>query len=227
MKKVISFSLWGNLPIYCKGAIENVKLQKVLYPDWGCRFYIDESVPINIVSKLNDLGSELIYMFDGLSNFKKLFWRMLVISDKSVDKFLIRDCDSRLNIREVNAVKEWEESGLDFHIMRDNRCHGNLIMGGMWGGNNGKIDDLINGIPNYIEYRKNMVSNNGYNLDQIFLGEMVWPRIQNISLAHIGLESIRKTEKDRIFSTPLNGFVGQVYDENNIPQPDTRVNPLI
>jgi len=35
MKKIISFSLWGDNPVYTQGAIRNAELAKEIYPDWG------------------------------------------------------------------------------------------------------------------------------------------------------------------------------------------------
>ena len=32
-KKIISFSLWGDRPKYVQGALENLALQKIHYPD--------------------------------------------------------------------------------------------------------------------------------------------------------------------------------------------------
>ena len=52
MKKVISFSLWGNDRKYTIGAIENAKLAKEHYPGWTCRYYIGKSVPEDITEQL-------------------------------------------------------------------------------------------------------------------------------------------------------------------------------
>ena len=56
MKKIISFSLWGQNPFYFKGAIENAKLQPEIYPGWTCRFYVDDTVPGDAIKELEDLG---------------------------------------------------------------------------------------------------------------------------------------------------------------------------
>lgn len=40
MKKVITFSLWGDKPIYMIGSIENAKFAQTYYPDFECWFYI-------------------------------------------------------------------------------------------------------------------------------------------------------------------------------------------
>ena len=34
--KYVSYSLWGNNPIYCIGAIKNMNQIKEIYPDWWC-----------------------------------------------------------------------------------------------------------------------------------------------------------------------------------------------
>ena len=65
MKKVISFSLWGDDPKYTIGAIRNAELAKTVYPGWVPRFYCAKnSVPENIINQLNftyqqDLREEL------------------------------------------------------------------------------------------------------------------------------------------------------------------------
>ena len=38
MKKVISFSLWGDNPKYTIGAIKNAELIDTIYPGWIGRF---------------------------------------------------------------------------------------------------------------------------------------------------------------------------------------------
>ena len=53
MKKVISFSLWGNNPTYNIGAIKNAELAKEFYPDFECWFYIhEETVPFEYNKKI-------------------------------------------------------------------------------------------------------------------------------------------------------------------------------
>ena len=53
-KKIISFSLYGDLEKYNIGAINNVKLALKFYKDWECWFYIDnKTVPVNIINTLS------------------------------------------------------------------------------------------------------------------------------------------------------------------------------
>ena len=55
MKNVISYCLWGDNQFYVDGAIFNVQLAKKFYPEWVCRFYVEEStVPKESVQRLLD-----------------------------------------------------------------------------------------------------------------------------------------------------------------------------
>ena len=62
-----------------------------------------------------------------------MVWRFLPLLDPGVEVVVSRDLDSRLTPREQAAVEEWLETGLTFHVMRDNPHHGTEILGGMWG----------------------------------------------------------------------------------------------
>ena len=52
MKKVISFSLWGEDPKYCVGAVKNAELAQVYYSGWVCKYYIGSSTPKEYVDQL-------------------------------------------------------------------------------------------------------------------------------------------------------------------------------
>jgi len=68
-----------------------------------------------------------------------MFWRFLVADDNSVDRYMIRDSDSRLNDREKHTVDEWIESGYSVHSIRDHPNHNRPLNGGMWGGVKGSV----------------------------------------------------------------------------------------
>ena len=65
MKKVISYSLWGDNPIYTHGALRNLEMAKEIYPEWTCRFYLDKNVPEDIVTKLKEGGAEVYKYMTG------------------------------------------------------------------------------------------------------------------------------------------------------------------
>jgi len=128
MKKIISFSLYGNKPNFQVGAVVNVLEAKRLYPDWKCRFYTTDDE--GICKQLEYLGAEIIRMDDWPDG--EMFWRFLAIDD--ADICISRDADSTVNEREVGAVNEWLESDYQWHSMHDHKNHRKYsIMGGMWG----------------------------------------------------------------------------------------------
>ena len=60
MKKVISFSLWGDNPKYTIGAIKNAELAPFIYTGWEVWFYVANSVPHDIVSELETKSKVIV-----------------------------------------------------------------------------------------------------------------------------------------------------------------------
>ena len=61
-----------------------------------------------VVAQLKKLGVELVNMDDDKSMggaIGGMFWRFLVAGDPAIDRFIVRDSDSRLNPRERLAVE--------------------------------------------------------------------------------------------------------------------------
>lgn len=225
MKKIISFAVWGSNPKYTEAAYANMMLQPEIYPDWTCRFYVDESVPLSVINKLKSNGtthSEIVLMPNSDGNYG-LFWRFEPLKDITIDRFIVRDSDSRLNPREAAAVKEWEESGLEFHLMRDNPMHNAPICGGMWGATSEFINKYKDHYDNDREAFLKTLSfqqlfgdprgrGKYFNTDQPFLWKYVWPRIVNSHIAHIkDLPQLRFTGREKLFpiENPDGTFVGE------------------
>lgn len=141
-KNIICYSLFGNLPRYCETAILNAELAKKIYPEWTCRFYLDDSVPDKIVERLAQEGAEIIKITPEQQKISGLFWRFFIFDDPNVQCFLIRDADSLLSYKEKAAVEQWLSSGKWFHIMRDALEHSELILAGMWGGYSGILKNI-------------------------------------------------------------------------------------
>jgi hypothetical protein len=99
-KKVISFGLYGSKPKYTIGAIRNVQLAQVYFPGWICRFYVTSDVPTEIITNLTIAGAEIYPIPSGMGYISGMFWRFMVAADSTVDRYLIRDTDSRLNARD-------------------------------------------------------------------------------------------------------------------------------
>jgi hypothetical protein len=211
-KKIISFSLYGDKKIYLNGAIENAKLQPKIYPDWICRFYCDVTVPKETKEILKDLGAEVFEMTSDFSDYdqRKMFWRFFVNDDIEVERYIIRDCDSRLNLRESQAVKEWIESGKKFHMMRDHIRHGIFILGGMWGSTRGTIRDMTSKCKDWMQ-------NHSGDNDQVFLNSIILPLVLQDHICHASYYLF--TGKELPFSVNIGEglFVGQQYREDNTP----------
>lgn len=216
--KIISFSLWGKNPKYLNGALLNIPLQKQYYPDWTCRFYVDETVPHTFVEQAIEQGCEVELMEPKSDGNYGLFWRFEPLKDITIERFIVRDCDSFLNEREADAVKEWEESKLEFHIMRDHKYHAVPICGGMWGATSEFIkkiyleyDNLLQTYLNNLTFKELYKERGKYfNTDQPFLWKYIWPRIINSHIAHIkDLPELRFTGTEKLFRINIRGFVGE------------------
>ncbi len=177
MKKIISFSLWGDDPKYCVGAIKNADLALIHFSDWTCRFHIGTSTPQIYIDQLREKNNVEVFLREEEGNWEGMFWRFLDASDLSVDIVLSRDTDSRLSEREALAVNEWVKSDKKFHIMRDHPYHKIEILGGMWGVKNPYLADMKHLIKKYIK-------GDYWQVDQNFLKQIIYPIIKNKSLVH-------------------------------------------
>lgn len=215
MKNIVAFSLWGDHPMYWKGAIENIKLVNNLLPDFISRFYIDNKADEKLIETIQGDNVEVM-LVDSKDSFHGMFWRFFASEDDDVNIFLSRDCDSRISKREVLAINEWLLSDKDFHIMRDHPYHTVPILGGMWGCRNGlmrkiELNRLINEWTNF--ERK--------GVDQDFLANRVYPLIYKTAFEHSEF-NLRFYNDIKSFPTSRENFefVGDVFDENNVRHPD-------
>lgn len=168
-RQVISFSLWGDDPSYTEGARANARLAPEIYPGWVCRFYHDDTVPSAVLADLAAAGAERVAMPRPVRPVEGLLWRFLVHDDPTVARFLVRDCDCRLNRREAAAVADWLASGLPFHVLRDHVGHVDLILAGLWGGVAGGLPAMGPAIRDHLAAAHNRWT------DQVFLARRVWP----------------------------------------------------
>jgi hypothetical protein len=177
----LSFSLWGDNPIYTIGAIKNAELWKIIYPDWKMIVYYDDTVPEDIILKLDELGVETI---KNDTEIYGCFWRFLISDRDDCEYAVFRDCDSRISIREKMAVDEWINSKKTIHVMRDHPAHatpfgtnGLGVLAGMWG---------IKG--NVIPFKEMILKfligkTNYYGIDQTFL-KTIYLTFENDKISH-------------------------------------------
>jgi hypothetical protein len=210
MKKVISFSLWGDNPDYNIGAIKNADYAKIFYKDFECWFYIhEETVPQQTIDKLNSFDNTKIILKNGdLNTIKPMMWRFEAIDEPDVEIMMPRDCHTRFIFREKHAVEEWLNSNKLFHIMRDHPYHNTKILGGMFG---------TKKIPEISSWKNimNNVTQYSSDYDQTFLRDSIYPLVKNNSTIHA---SFHKME-DNATNFPINyddefKFVGEYVNYN-------------
>jgi len=150
MKKVISFSLWGNNPLYTIGAIQNADLALSIYPDWTCYYFCNTCVPVNIIDQLKQRTNTNVIQMSSIGDNRSAMNRFLAIDFPETEYVIFRDADSRLSNREKLAVDEWLKENTDVHVMRDHPYHGWFIQAGMFGVRCEKFKGKIyNAINNY------------------------------------------------------------------------------
>jgi hypothetical protein len=211
MKKIISYSLWGDNPKYTIGAIRNAELTPIVYPGWISRFYCGESVPTDIIKTLKSLPYTEVVMMDVEGDWTGMFWRFYACEDSDI--MLSRDTDSRLSNREKLAVDEWLESNKDFHIMRDHPYHKTEILGGMWGVRNGLLKNIKDLIGDYTK-------GDFWQVDQNFLREKIYPLVINNSFTHDSYLNYNINSKPFPSERINREFVGDVFDENETRHPE-------
>lgn len=199
MKKVISFSLWGDDPKYTYGAVKNAELTPKIYPGWISRFYCGKSVPNEIITKLKELPDTEVIMMDVDGDWTGMFWRFYACEDSDI--MLSRDTDSRLTVREKMAVDEWLKSDKDFHIMRDHPYHSTQILGGMWGVRNGILKNIKDLIDDYTK-------GNFWQVDQNFLRDIIYPIVKGTSYVHDEFFNYNSCSKPFPIKREYGEFIG-------------------
>jgi hypothetical protein len=219
MKKIISFSLWGDKPIYTVGAISNAKLAAEIYPGWTCRFYIHrQSVPSNIIDELEKQPNvEIKYMPEDIG-WSAMLWRFYPATESDVEVMISRDCDSRLSQREKACVDKWlNTEGRYVHTIRDTCVHQSQMMGGLWGVKGGFLRFIKPRLDELIEKTKHVAIK---GVDQDFLNGFVY-------LYSLGIINSEGNPVD--LSTSVSSFMsfddiafGEVRFGNNERRPHDR-----
>ena len=191
-RRCISYSLYQPsdsvvTPLYSEGFLHNVELAKFLYPQWKIKLYLDiQMIDSEFHKRVSEYQEkvDIIWMKSNTTGHSGHMWRFLVADREDCDRWIVRDTDSRLSIRTMQATNEWIWSRRLFHIMRDHVEHDREVLAGMFGGvkgclGNTSMEDLI----------KDFFSNpdndpNDFVSDQKFLNKAVFPRIRHSFIAH-------------------------------------------
>lgn len=236
-QKVVSFSAFGSFPNdYYKGALKVIQQISSKYPGWLIRFYHDLNT---------DNGAEKAWMCSlackypqvdfchasslpgGLGDLRWTIgtvWRLSVMGDPLIKRFMIRDADSPLLQREVNAVSEWIKSDKCFHIMRDNPAHNQPMMGGMWGGCTSFHPEAMPRLRDTV-FRWSRKSTSPLSRDQNNVCLLLWPTLRKNHIAHDAYSCLQYPESQPFPSQRENlTFIGmrafrKNYAHEQVEQP--------
>lgn len=206
MRKVISFSIFGENEKYLVGLQKNIEICKEIYHDWLVYVYYNNTVPVSFIESYK--SNHNVVMKDmGQENVPGMLWRFCV---DDADIFISRDADSRVSDREKLAVEEWINSGKKIHIMRDHPHHNFTILGGMWGIRLEDGIDIKKSIYDYFVNKNKGLFDRMSDMD--FLRDEIYAKYINDSFVHDSFYNINDHSKP--FPTPLDNyrFVGEIFE---------------
>mmetsp|Transcript_24523 Transcript_24523/g.62284 ORF Transcript_24523/g.62284 Transcript_24523/m.62284 type:complete len:330 (-) Transcript_24523:830-1819(-) len=210
-RRIIAMSLYGDNPRYTMGAIENAVVVLRSWHGWTLRIYHDDTVPSNVLHILVTLHVELKHIYRRGQGAIGMMWRFLIAADRTVSRFIVRDADSRLTLRDFNAVCEWIGTNFYFHCMRDHPYHGASIMGGMWGSLGGFLN------PSSINAYLGLHNKSSWGEDQDFLSQVLFKAVANYTLQHACYHcdsfDFNLTVAFRDERLSAYDFVGSVHDQ--------------
>jgi hypothetical protein len=217
MTQAVSFSIYGSNPRYVEGLIRNLSIAPSFYPGWQVHVWIDPlTTPPDLPWRVSKAGGIVHYNPPWCLN--GMFARFLIHDEPGVDRFLIRDVDSRFCEREVKAVKHWLESNTLLHVLRDHPLHGVEILGAAWGMRlkEKRLVSMSQAIQGWCSIVK-------YGQDQDFLTKVVWPLYQD-SMTLRDSCSTFKGPQPPLTPWPYDGpaFVGEYIDEYERPNTEHR-----
>lgn len=180
-RNVISMSLDGNDIDRLYGALRYSQLVPVVFPRWRLRVYAS-AMALNmtdshrvlriLVRKLENSGVE-VFRVRGLTaaRLQSELWAYLVADDGEVDRFIVRNSDTRPSDREAAALDDWLLTNLSVKALfciRDHPLHASQSL----------VPGLVGGVPRLLRnttgttFRKLM---RGHTSAGGFLHTTVWP----------------------------------------------------
>ncbi|CAG0888870.1 unnamed protein product [Darwinula stevensoni] len=164
------------------------------YPGWSIRIYHNVSQSFSFWHFLHDVQSrfphvDLCPVYDlppplnDLSARQPIgrLWRFAVMGDPLVKQFMVRDIDSFVISREVEAVNAWLSSSRTFHVFRDHPDTLHPMLAGLWGGKQGQSFPFSEAAS----LRDGMLFSppmHHYYYDQELLQRFAWPLVKKDAL---------------------------------------------
>lgn len=220
--KIISYSLFGfnrerysncfGFNDYLRGLTANIRLARVLFPEWSIRVHVDSLTYSGLKDFFEKLPIEIEVCEDAHLT-KSMLWRLKPAFDENVERFICRDLDSPLLPRDRQAVIDWENSEKSAHAITDSVSHNIPMMGGMIGFvasefrerlNCDSWEDLI------LNAEESISGSYDFSIkgeDQVLLVEYIYPKF-----AHPTTESIKQHYVLGMPNTFLSGYSSSIPD---------------
>lgn len=218
MKKVFSFSLFGEKEKYWKGLLININLIRKYFPQWEVYVWYGGGSPPFVLDILDCIPFVKVLQTNqsGLINMS---YRFFSIDDPEVEIMCVRDADSRIYERDRACIEDFVNSDKLFHIIRDHPNHHHPIMGGMWGIKKGVLGMKLETI--FEVWAKENNSTEFWN-DMDFLRNFFYPHILPHSIIHDEIQQFEPSNWKTPFRVALdsekNHFIGQVYEFDSTGQ---------
>lgn len=210
--KLISFSVWGNDPMYKLGMLENLKLKEYYYPEWEVIVYVAKNISgERWVQGCRNMGARIAIMPEEEQSWKMSLWRYLPCFD-NWEAVIIRDADSRFTLREKAAVDEWLQSNKTIHVMRDHPFHNEKIMGGMCGFKMNSLDQTI--------FNEHFANGQNERLIAERMLERVYEEKKSEIYFNVSHNAMEGEEWNPFIERKLGEFVGEIFDQNNNRHPE-------
>lgn len=202
IKGAISYSLFGwnrvtpencfSIETYIRGFYVNMRINRVLYPNWITILNIDHETYNSPYKDLFDyLWShgwiKVIKSPDNEMLCKAMLWRLKPVYSYTHPEWdythvLFRDTDSIGTYREAQAVTQWIEEDKTIHCITDSISHNIPFMGGMTGVRPGYFNERfgVNTWDELMQLAKG-IDFNQKGSDQTFLNRYIYPRCADSS----------------------------------------------
>jgi hypothetical protein len=171
---VVSFCLFGDKPKYTRGMVENLKIVRDLLPDFLVYIHLGSGVPAEVVAECAAFSNARLVQStdpDWILPAHRICYPV------EADVLFSRDADSRINARDVGAMRAFMASAKSFHIVRDHVWHKSKIMAGLCGRKRAVQPATL--LAEWVTGKSF-----GYGTDEVFLGKILYPQVAANALIH-------------------------------------------
>jgi hypothetical protein len=201
LKNYISYSLYGTDTYYVRGAIENIRNNCVILPDWTSIIYLSTKMRHEFEHLFLELPCKLIEV-QAIENNTSMLWRYFATNLTDAEFIIFRDCDSLITLREKSMIEDWVVDEKALHIIRDHPMHTALIMGGLCGVKKDRVHNL------YESFIKSKFVDL-YGMDQWFIHKELYKKYKNDALIHDSIASAGKEIDPLALGIHKSDYIGK------------------